>query len=288
MKSMSEGYSGNCRRCRIHIQVGSLWRKAPPGAHLSWSLRDEEAFSQAKRKREEGAAPNRSRAQSKPQKRPNDRTVLKGLLLTAINVSVSPLEWRKNDLPRWWYHVFLNQWWMASQQNVRAETGGSRSELRPKNDSVRSHFMLWKSHKFPETKVNYTSDEPTEREMWTGKKGGGKASRWHGQMSPKELTHNFSFSFYSSCWQVLLQFYEDFLINKNFKKYCMMLCFLHFKEMKRHIKFISLLWRLRSRIYSIEFKLTKYLHLGIEGFFFFSTFKLNPDVFNPCKMTTDM
>lgn len=102
-----------------------------------------------------------------------------------------------------------------------------------------------------------------------GKKGGGKASRWHRQMSPKELTHNFSFSFYSSCWQVLLQFYEDFLINKNFKKYGMMLCFLHFKERKRHIKFISLLWRLRSRIYSIEFKLTKYLHLGIEWVFFF-------------------
>ena len=59
----------------------------------------------------------------------------------------------------------------------RAQMGGSRSELRPRNDSVRSHFMLRKSHKFPETKLTYISDEQTEREMRNGKKGGGKASR---------------------------------------------------------------------------------------------------------------
>ena len=59
----------------------------------------------------------------------------------------------------------------------RAQMGGSRSEPRPRNDSVRSHFMLRKSHKFPETKLTCISDEQTEREMRNGKKGGGKASR---------------------------------------------------------------------------------------------------------------
>lgn len=55
-----------------------------------------------------------------------------------------------------------------------------------------------------------------EREMWNGKKGRGKASRWHRQISIKELMRNLSFNFYGSCWQVLLQFYKDFLLNKNF------------------------------------------------------------------------
>lgn len=39
------------------------------------------------------------------------------------------------------------------------------------------------------------------------------------------------------------------------KNYCRMLFSLHFKDMRRHIKLISVLWGLWSRLYSIEFRL---------------------------------
>lgn len=120
-----------------------------------------------------------------------------------------------------WLCVCLNHWRMVAQRRIQVQTGGSRSEPKPKNDSVRRHFMLRKSHKFPETKVTYAPDEPTEREMWSGKKRGTKVSRWHGQMFPGELTHDFPFTFYSShCnksrWQACVKFYKDFLGNENF------------------------------------------------------------------------
>lgn len=116
-----------------------------------------------------------------------------------------------------------------------------------------------------------------KEKMRKGKKGEGKATRRQTDVSKKELCTIFlQFPPKAVSLTGAFQFYKDFSLNKNFKNYCMMLFFLHFKDM-RHIKFVSLLWWLRNRIYSIEIRFYKYLYLGIEGFFHFYA---SPDVFS--------
>lgn len=106
-------------------------------------------------------------------------------------------------------------------QKIPTQTGGSRWEWSPR-------MTLSEAISCCENLINFLKERSFTHqmnqlrgEMWKGKKSGGKASRWHRQMFPKELMHNFPFTFYSSCcnkscWQELLSFYKDFLVNKHF------------------------------------------------------------------------
>lgn len=86
------------------------------------------------------------------------------------------------------------------------------------------------------------------------------------------------FAFFSSCRNKSC----DKCFCGSMRNYYIMLFSLHFKNTRKHIKFISLLWELRSRIYSIAFRLLNIYTSGLK--ILFSNFRSNPDVFNPCHL----
>lgn len=152
---MSEGCSGSMGRYGSPTEFVSSPKEPPAGGRtrLSWSPKGGKGLSQKKKGKREGeGAPSRSIAQSKHQKHLNKRIMLKRFWQLAM---LNFTSW--ND----WGMICSGDWFPRVPQGPMHDSGAEHpgaspeeaDQLRPRVDFVRSHFMLWKSHKFPAKKV---------------------------------------------------------------------------------------------------------------------------------------